>query len=65
MALSSVVSPRCACGAVLGRCGRLISGAQPASASARSEPAEQGELLLIRVGQAAVQQLVATDHGSV
>jgi hypothetical protein len=30
-----------------------------------SEPAEQGELLLIRVGQAAVQQLVATGHGSV
>eukprot|EP01046_Picozoa_sp_COSAG06_P027722 COSAG06_NODE_2463_length_6830_cov_17.476155_5_plen_67_part_00 len=66
MALSSVVSLRCACGAVLGRCGRLISRC-PASAatSGHSEPAEQGELLLIHVGQAAVRQLVATGRGHV
>jgi hypothetical protein len=38
--LSSVILPRCACGAVLGRCRRLISGAQ----CGHSEPAE----LLIR-----------------
>jgi hypothetical protein len=38
---------------------------QVPSQCGHSEPAEQGELLLIRVGQAAVQQLAATGRGSV
>ena len=63
--LSSVILPRCACGAVLGRCRRLISGAQcghsePAAAAA----APMGELLLLRPAVAVAQTPSTISAGS-
>ena len=55
--LSSVILPRCACGAVLGRCRRLISGAQ----CGHSEPAE---LLLLRPAVAVAQTPSTISAGS-
>ena len=62
----SVAWSRCAARVALFSGGADGSYQVPSAAtSGHSEPAEQGELLLIRVGQAAVRQLVATGRGRV
>jgi hypothetical protein len=61
----SVAWSRCAARVALFSRGADGSSGAQCRQCGHSEPAELGELLLIRVGQVAVWQLAATGHGSV